>query len=289
MELHQLLLDGDIEMPEGCGIGTHGESGGLTKGFDAPAITDDENVPSAGSDDDPIFDAEDEDEDESEGDGDTRVSDGDTDADEDDDGSDGGGDEGDDAEGDDGSGDAEGEDDGESDAEGAGDGGKGGEDEDGEDAEDGESGKGAGSGHVDAEADTDTEWDKTDNPFDDMLETLADQIKDDLAASSDNRTELDRLSKALDRISAMPERLRLGHKDMAPVDKDLAKVGYHLTQPLRLFTDAAGAYWEREVDSGRINIARYLRDERFDPETGYDRFEPGMLDDLSLEVVVLLG
>lgn len=292
MELHSILLDQsmDGQIPEGCGLGT---VEGMGKGYDAPAITDDDQVPSADSDEDPInigdpddWDSDDEDDDDPNVERDTRVSrDDEDDADQDDDGGGGEGEDSDD-DADDGGGEGGEGGDGEDDADSGG--GGDGDSEGDEDAEDEGEGDGSGdSGHTSAQSgDDDTTWDE--DPFKDLADQLEDQIRDDLANSKESRQELERLNAALDKVANRPEDLTKGHKDYVSVDHDLARTAHHLSASFKLFTDAAQAYWERNVDSGRINIARYLKADRFDPETGYDRFEPGMLDDLSLEVVVLL-
>lgn len=69
---------------------------------------------------------------------------------------------------------------------------------------------------------------------------------------------------------------------------EIALLSQDLEIQFRSFTDRTLPYWERRTDHGKLNVARYLAADRFDYDTMFDRFDPGMQDDLSLDVTLLV-
>ena len=74
-----------------------------------------------------------------------------------------------------------------------------------------------------------------------------------------------------------------------PVRDDVRRIARAVSEHMRHLVDETLPQWNRRVESGKLNVNRYMLREVGDPlDTMFDRFQMGMQDSVSLDVSVLL-
>jgi hypothetical protein len=108
---------------------------------------------------------------------------------------------------------------------------------------------------------------------DDAFRDHVDRVQDSVDMDKDANESLLKQRRTNGEVKASAELIGTAHK-----------LGIHF----RKFLDAALPHWEREVDSGRLNVHRYLTQKTFDYDTMFDRLAQGMVDEVSLDVTILI-
>lgn len=287
LEVHKLLLDDLPEVPQGCGglapetqpqRRGWNEPKSMTKGEDTPAVADEELVPVADGEewDDEGFEdeieqaKEDFEKQKNEGKGEGEDQPGDGDKGEDGDGDPNGGD---------------GTDDGDTRVPPI--------DDRYAPSHSGASGEDGSENINDGLDDWYNDDEIPEDPWADntKAQDLANQIKDqamrDLSLDKTAQKDMKSVMAALADPGVNRDEVT---KDREPVPvSDVSKrTAKKMSERFRQFVDRSLPYWERRVDSGRLNVDRYMNSDSFNYDELFDRFDPGNQDDMSLEVVVLL-
>jgi uncharacterized sporulation protein YeaH/YhbH (DUF444 family) len=72
-----------------------------------------------------------------------------------------------------------------------------------------------------------------------------------------------------------------------PADDEARRLHRDVSDALLDLKDESEPGWVKRVDSGRLNVRRYATAD-FDPDSLFDRYDPGQMDAAELEVVLLL-
>ena len=150
--------------------------------------------------------------------------------------------------------------------------------------------------------DSDSDSDKSDSNADTSggngIGTGTDDVAKDNQVINDLLDEIvDELSKELDRLSVQvngsPLLLGNGAKEPdkanyneVPVPEDLYLVSKSFAKELERLRANHDPAWNKQVDSGRLNVTRYLNGDDFD--TVFDEWQEGRDDVTAIEAVILL-
>lgn len=149
-------------------------------------------------------------------------------------------------------------------------------------------GEGQGEGEGDTESDTegDTPGDGAGGP-DSVTEAMRDAVRD-LLKDSDVREDLNQIRDAVtEETRPKVEGADAAVTQVTPTEGDLI-ARKMVAKGLRRIVEDVIPGWDRRVDSGKLNVGRYVRRQVWDPETMFDKFDHGQQDEVSLEVALLL-
>jgi hypothetical protein len=118
---------------------------------------------------------------------------------------------------------------------------------------------------------------------------LGQQVADELAGDTDVQADLDQVRQAIDTAGGSGETVgatAVGEWGDATTSAMLLEreVSEHLLD-IKAETESG---WTRRTESGRFNARRWATQPVLDPESVFDRYDPGALDAASFEIVLLL-
>jgi len=139
-----------------------------------------------------------------------------------------------------------------------------------------DTGSGAGSDSPESMAD-----------FKDVMEKFVKDAQVEDEAYGDHIEDLAE-SINLDKGSAKSNLKEKGNTRQIEASAELRGVAYRLGQTFRKFVDLAMPFWEWETDSGKLNVNRWMNNTGYEYDTMFDRYEQGVLEDVSLDVTILV-
>lgn len=127
-------------------------------------------------------------------------------------------------------------------------------------------------------------------PQQDAVDTLREQVIDQISTDKQVQADLANMEAALDNTGPRQSTLKSarddGYNEVTPETRRLAR---DVAEHLRRLTHASLPQWLRRTDHGRLNVRRYLtRDVGDSFDTMFDKFEQGLQDEVSLDVTVLV-
>jgi hypothetical protein len=118
---------------------------------------------------------------------------------------------------------------------------------------------------------------------------LAQQVADDLAGDADVKADLEQVREAIDTAGATGDTvgdLAVGEWGDATTSAMLLE--REVSEALLDIKAETESGWTRRTESGRFNARRWATQPVLDPESVFDRYDPGALDAASFEIVLLL-
>lgn len=112
------------------------------------------------------------------------------------------------------------------------------------------------------------------------------EMFDDLLDRSDVQSDIRRTQKAIAEATGSEVIRRAPAVDHVDAIPEFAVMAHQLTNTLLRLREEAEPGWHRRVDSGRLNVVRWVVDR--DPEEAFDRWDEGVADAVNIEAVILL-
>ena len=118
-----------------------------------------------------------------------------------------------------------------------------------------------------------------------LRDEAEEQTQEDAEAKKDLNDVLDALDHGRTQGEAKGEHSAGNYVD---VSSDARRLYDEVSRELMDLKDECEPGWNKRVASGRLNVRRLLNSHVVDPDTLYDRYEPGQVDATSVEVMLLL-